>query len=98
MIMKNIQIQPLTIENFQPFGEVICCDGHDFFHINDAHTERYHALVETEIEGEAKAGISIFRNIKASVLPMEISMLERHPKQKRIVLKYQEYFRLKQAP
>ncbi|MBF6865521.1 ureidoglycolate lyase, partial [Acinetobacter baumannii] len=28
MIMKNIQIQPLTIENFQPFGEVICCDGH----------------------------------------------------------------------
>jgi hypothetical protein len=27
----NIQIQPLTIENFQPFGEVICCDGHDFF-------------------------------------------------------------------
>ncbi|WP_309600005.1 ureidoglycolate lyase, partial [Klebsiella pneumoniae] len=47
MIMKNIQIQPLTIENFQPFGEVICCDGHDFFHINDAHTERYHALVET---------------------------------------------------
>ncbi|MEX7541249.1 ureidoglycolate lyase, partial [Acinetobacter baumannii] len=51
MIMKNVQIQPLTIENFQPFGEVICCDGHDFFHINDAHTERYHALVETEIEG-----------------------------------------------
>ncbi|MEW7119297.1 ureidoglycolate lyase [Acinetobacter nosocomialis] len=80
MIMKKVQIQPLTIENFQPFGEVICCDGHDFFHINDAHTERYHALVETEIEGEAKAGISIFRNIKASVLPMEISMLERHPK------------------
>lgn len=80
MMMNTVQIQPLTIENFQPFGEVICCDGHDFFHINDAHTERYHALVETEIEGEAKAGISIFRNIKASVLPLEISMLERHPK------------------
>lgn len=30
-MMNNIQIQPLTIENFQPFGEVICCDGHDFF-------------------------------------------------------------------
>ena len=59
MIINTVQIQPLTIENFQPFGEVICCDGHDFFHINDAHTERYHALVETEIEGEAKAGISI---------------------------------------
>ncbi|MBE2397136.1 ureidoglycolate lyase, partial [Acinetobacter baumannii] len=90
MIMKNIQIQPLTIENFQPFGEVICCDGHDFFHINDAHTERYHALVETEIEGEAKAGISIFRNIKASVLPMEISMLERHPKGSQAFIPLQE--------
>ncbi len=38
MIMKNIQIQPLTIENFQPFGEVICCDGHDFFFILMMHT------------------------------------------------------------
>ncbi len=31
MIIDTVQIQPLTTENFQPFGEVICCDGHDFF-------------------------------------------------------------------
>ena len=76
----KLEVLPLTREAFRPYGDVIETEGHDFFHINDAHTERYHALVETEIEGEAKAGISIFRNIKASVLPMEISMLERHPK------------------
>ncbi|QIO07388.1 ureidoglycolate lyase [Acinetobacter shaoyimingii] len=76
---RTIQIETLTIENFAPFGEVICCTGHDFFHINDAHTERYHAIVETEIVGEAKAGISIFRNIKSTTIPFEISMLERHP-------------------
>ena len=74
-----IQVQPLTASNFAPFGEVIACQDNDFFHINDAHTERYHALVATEAYGEAKTGISIFRNIKASHLPVEIDMLERHP-------------------
>ncbi len=78
-MLNTIQIQKLTHENFAAFGEVISCEGHDFFHINDAHTERYHALVETEIFGEAKAGISIFRNIRTTQLPLEISMLERHP-------------------
>lgn len=77
--MQSIQIQKLTRENFAAFGEVISCHEQDFFHINDAHTERYHALVETEISGNAKAGISIFRNIKATSLPVKISLLERHP-------------------
>lgn len=77
--MKEILLKPLTIENFAPFGEVISAHGHDYFHINDAHTERYHDLVSTEIFGDAKAGISIFRNIKATQVPFEISMLERHP-------------------
>ena len=75
----TIQIQTLTHENFAPFGEVISCAGNDFFHINDAHTERYHALVQTEIVGEARTGISIFRNIKTTTIPFQISMLERHP-------------------
>ena len=74
-----IQIENLNQENFSPFGEVISCQGNDFFHINDYHTERYHALVTTEIIGEAKTGISIFRNIKTTSIPFEISMLERHP-------------------
>lgn len=76
---NTIQIEPLTHENFAAFGEVISCTGNDFFHINDAHTERYHALVQTEIIGEARTGISIFRNIKTTTIPFEISMLERHP-------------------
>jgi ureidoglycolate lyase len=76
----TIQLQALTAENFALFGEVISCKGNDFFHINDAHTERYHALVTTEISGEAKAGISIFRNIKCTQIPFSVSMLERHPK------------------
>ncbi len=76
---NTIQIQPLTKEFFLPFGEVIACENNNFFHINDAHTERYHALTQTEIIGEARTGISIFRNIKTTQIPFEISMLERHP-------------------
>ncbi len=74
----HIQIQPLTKENFAEFGEVIQCKDHDFFHINNAHTERYHALVQTEAK-DAVVGISIFRNIKSTQIPFDICMLERHP-------------------
>ena len=76
--MKKVKIQPLTAAAFAPFGEVIACDDNAFFHINDAHTERYHALAMTQADG-GSIGISIFRNIKSTQLPCEISMLERHP-------------------
>jgi ureidoglycolate lyase len=76
--IQEIRIQPLTAEAFAPFGEVITCNGNDFFHINDAHTERYHALSMTQADG-GSIGISIFRNIKKTVVPCSIKMLERHP-------------------
>ena len=75
--MNKIQIQPLTAENFKPFGDVLMTKGNDFFYINEKHTERYHDLAE--IQSDAKVGMSIFKNIKASQFPIEISMLERHP-------------------
>ena len=78
-MIQHVKIKPLTIENFSSFGEVISCEGHNFFHINNEHTERYHALVETKIKDDAKVGISIFKNIKSTQIPFEISMLERHP-------------------
>ncbi|GAA5556707.1 ureidoglycolate lyase [Acinetobacter schindleri] len=75
--MNKIQIQPLTAENFKSFGDVLMTKGNDFFYINEKHTERYHDLAE--IQSDAKVGMSIFKNIKASQFPIEISMLERHP-------------------
>ncbi len=77
MTMPSIKIQPLTAEHFLPYGEVIACKANDFFHINNQHTERYHALAE--VESDAKVGLSIFRNILSTTLPCEIKMLERHP-------------------
>jgi ureidoglycolate lyase len=77
MTIPTIKIQPLTAKDFAPFGEVIACQGNDFFYINEQQTERYHALAE--VETDAKVGLSIFKNIQATQVPFEISMLERHP-------------------
>ncbi|MGE8561451.1 MAG: ureidoglycolate lyase [Acinetobacter sp.] len=77
MTIQTIKIQPLDAESFAPYGEVIACKGNDFFHINDRQTERYHALAE--VESDAKVGLSIFKNIQATVIPFEIAILERHP-------------------
>ena len=84
---NKVKIQPLTASNFAAFGEVIECDNHDFFHINNAHTERYHAIALTELKSQSNStaeeqvniGISIFRNIRATLIPFKIEMLERHP-------------------
>lgn len=76
----GVRLQPLTAQAFAPFGDVISCDGADFFPINQGHTERYHALSLLSAEGEgAQIGISIFRNVRAHQLPFSIGMLERHP-------------------
>ena len=77
MGMPSIKIQPLSTENFLPYGDVIACQGNHFFQINDQQTERYHALAE--VESDAKVGLSIFKNIQATAIPFEIAMLERHP-------------------
>ena len=77
MRMPSIKIQPLSSENFLPYGDVIACQGIHFFQINDQQTERYHA--SAEVESDAKVGLSIFKNIQATVIPFEIAILERHP-------------------
>ena len=78
MNLDTIKIQPLTAESFSPYGEVIACESNPFFHINNQHTERYHALALAETD--AKVGLSIFKNIQTTSIPFEIQMLERHPR------------------
>ncbi|KAA8735406.1 ureidoglycolate lyase [Acinetobacter qingfengensis] len=75
-----VRIQPLTKAAFAKFGDVIECEESEFFPINDGHTQRYHALSTIQCEGEGSSvGITIFRNVITTDLPLKISMLERHP-------------------
>lgn len=79
-----IALQPLTSAAFSAYGEVISCAVQDAAHpdfitINAGQTQRYHDLAHTEVDAAATLGISLFRQLQAAVLPIEIHMLERHP-------------------
>ena len=77
--MKRIPIQPLTREAFAPFGQVIEREGAPNFPINAGKCTRYHDLAKIETTGEkARPMISLLRG-EPYPLPLELSMVERHP-------------------
>jgi ureidoglycolate lyase len=77
--MKAITIQPLTREAFAPFGDVIETEGASSFPINAGKCTRYHDLAKIETTGEkARPMISLLRG-EPYPLPLELSMVERHP-------------------
>lgn len=77
--MKQLVIEPLTKEAFEPFGQVIETEGRDHFSINKGSTERYNRLASVELSrAEDSAIISIFRANKLEY-PLAIELLERHP-------------------
>ncbi len=78
--VRLLQVQPLSVEAFKPFGDVIqATDTAKHFSINQGYAERYDrlALVDANDLG-GQAGISIFR-AKARPMPIELSVLEKHP-------------------
>ena len=78
--VRLLQVQPLSAEAFKPFGDMIQAnDAAKHFSINQGYAERYDrlALVDANDLG-GQAGISIFR-AKARPMPMELSVLEKHP-------------------
>lgn len=76
--MRRLKVEPLTIDAFKPFGDVISSDGHDFFMINNGSTRRYHRLAEVETGDEGASIISIFQ-ARTLPMPLRIQMVERHP-------------------
>lgn len=77
--MSFIFTQPLTRAAFSAYGEVIETEGAAHYPINDGHCERYHALARSEAKGEGgQIAVSIFR-AQPYALPMQLTMMERHP-------------------
>jgi ureidoglycolate lyase len=73
------RIEALTREAFAPFGEVIeASDAVRHFPINGGNTERYHDLVNIDLDAAGHAIVSIFR-AQPRELPFTLTMLERHP-------------------
>ncbi|UJF17831.1 ureidoglycolate lyase [Vibrio sp. SS-MA-C1-2] len=74
-----LKIEPLTPENFKPFGQVIDKNQAEFFYINNGGTKRYHRLADTDtLDQGGNSIISLFES-KAKSMPFRIEMVERHP-------------------
>ena len=72
--------EPLTPEAFSPFGDLIQVGGEPIM-INEGTTERYHKLSQVTLGNEPGAAngiINIFR-AQPRAMPMNITMMERHP-------------------
>jgi ureidoglycolate lyase len=80
MTDRIIRAVPLTAEAFAPFGEVIEARGKPSFQINQGMCDRFHDLARVEVTDEEGApGISIGLG-RPYALPLELSMVECHPK------------------
>nr|WP_298683763.1 ureidoglycolate lyase [uncultured Dongia sp.] len=76
----NIRIEALTRAAFAPFGDVIDCDrAAKHYTINEGYAERYHDLAKIDVVAEGgRPLLNIFR-AKPRILPLRITMMERHP-------------------
>jgi ureidoglycolate lyase len=80
MTKRLVRARPLTAEAFAAFGEVIEARGTPSFQINQGMCDRFHDLARIEVaDAEGEPGISIGYG-RPYALPLEIRMVERHPK------------------
>lgn len=75
--MRTIHPEPLTLEAFAPFGDVLDATG-DFRLINAGLCQRHHDRAALDFGPEGRAGISIF-NATPRALPYTLDLIERHP-------------------
>lgn len=76
--MTHIEIEPLTVTAFAPFGDVLDTSGVPDVVINQGLCGRYHDRAAVDITQGGRAGISLFR-ADLRQLPLTLQMMERHP-------------------
>lgn len=77
---RVLDVRPLTIETFEPFGSVIEPDNAAAIRlINNGTTTRFHDLADVDVGAQGgRPLISLFRG-KPFAPPIAIRMMERHP-------------------
>jgi ureidoglycolate lyase len=77
--MIEIFANPLTIEDFAPFGNVVDFNREPDFAINNGKCDRFHGLAISDVIGDdANTGISLGYGRPYEV-PLTLKMVERHP-------------------
>lgn len=77
-----LNAEPLTKENFAPYGDVIEAEGSEHFAINVGTVERYHDLakVQADYSNNGKPIVSLAKINTAGSFPFNFNLVERHPK------------------
>lgn len=80
MTPRTLPVEPLTADAFAPFGDVIAAHADvKTFAINQGFATRFHDLAQVDVSAEGGAVcVSIFQALPRS-LPMQLSIMERHP-------------------
>ncbi|MEM7071670.1 MAG: ureidoglycolate lyase [Pseudomonadota bacterium] len=74
-----LKAKKLTPERFQPFGEIIECEGKTPMSINQGTTKRFDDLALLDLETQnGRPAISIFK-ASARPQPILLEVMERHP-------------------
>lgn len=76
---RRLPVEPLTAQAFAPFGDVLEAAGAPDRLINQGMCGRWHDRARLDFGADGRAGISVFR-AEPRALPLQIEMLERHPK------------------
>lgn len=80
MSAREISPQPMSAENFAPYGEVIQAAAATRAAMNDARFERFHGLAQIDVtDNKGRASISIARCRIATTFPHAVRTVERHP-------------------
>ena len=75
--MISLRPEPLTVERFAPYGNVVATSGGVPSPMNEARFERFDRLAVADTDGDV--AISIVRSKSGTALPYRIEMVERHP-------------------
>jgi ureidoglycolate lyase len=81
MASITLKTEPLTRENFAPYGDVIETEGAKHFPINAGTIERFHDLAQIDLGPEegARTLLSIAQCNVVAKLPCPVPLVERHP-------------------
>jgi ureidoglycolate lyase len=80
MTMLEIRAQPIDGEAFSPYGEIIEKDPASQIAINEGRFDRFQNLATVDAAlDEGCVNISIFRCRVPSSLPLDFTLIERHP-------------------
>lgn len=71
--------EPLTQQNFAPFGQVIEMDMSKSFLINADTTRRYHDMAEIDVSAHGGVPILSIFSAERREFPLTIKMVEKHP-------------------